>query len=130
MKITRLMTTLLTTAALLLLFPAPSSAEGEQESMKINKTATVTYRVPHKVGNMTLQPGKYKVEHRADSSGEHHVYFMPKDKSGQEVVVPVQCELEPSGKKISTTRTNAVMENGIQRIVRIRIAGNNAAYVF
>ena len=130
MKITRLMITSLTTAALLLLFPALSIADGEQESMKIDKTATVTYRAPYKVGNMTLQPGKYKVEHRADSSGEHYVHFTPKDKSGQEVVTPVQCELEPSGKKISRTRTNLVMENGIRRIVRIRIAGNNAAYVF
>ena len=130
MKITRLMTTLLATAALLLLSPTLSIAGGEQESLKVSKISTVTYKTAHKVGDMTLQPGKYKVEHRANSSGEHYVHFTPKDKSGQEVVTPVQCELEPSGKKISETRTNTVTENGIRRIVKIRVAGNNAAYVF
>ena len=117
MKITRLMTTLLTTAALLVLFPTLSIAGGEQESLKVNKVTTVTYKGPHKVGDMTLQPGEYKVEHRANSSGEHYVHFTPKDKSLQEVVTPVQCELEPSGKKISNTRTSLVLENGIWRKV-------------
>ena len=130
MKITRLMITLLITAALLFLFPTMSIADGEQESMNVNKVSTVTYRELHKVGEMTLQPGTYKVEHRASSSGEHFVHFTPKDKSVQEVVTPVQCELEPSGKKISKTQTNSVTENGIRRIVRIKVAGNNAAYVF
>ena len=81
MKITRLMTTLLTTAALLVLSPTLSINGGEQESLKVNKVTTVTYKGPHKVGDMTLQPGEYKVEHRANSSGEHYVHFTPKDGS-------------------------------------------------
>ena len=42
----------------------------------------------------------------------------------------MQCELEPAGKKISQTRTDTITENGIQEIVRIRVQGNNAAFVF
>ena len=45
MKITRLMTTLLTTAALLVLFPTLSIAGGEQESLKVTKVTTVTYNL-------------------------------------------------------------------------------------
>ena len=130
MKITRLMITLLTTAVLLLLSPTLSIADGEQESMKVDKAVTVVYKAPVKVGDMTLQPGKYKVKHRANSSGEHYVSFTPKDRSGPEVMTPVQCELEPAGKTISKTRTNWVMEDGIRRIVKLRVAGNNAAFVF
>ena len=130
MNITRLTITLLTAAALLLVFPTLSIADGEQGPMMVDKVRTINYTELHKVGNMTLPAGKYKVRHRAKSADEHFVHFTPKDRSGQEVVVPVTCALEPSGNKISKTRTNAVTENGTLRIVRIRVAGNNAAYVF
>jgi hypothetical protein len=130
MKVTRLTITLLTAAALLLVFPALSIADGEQVPMKVDKVSTVKYRGPRTVGNMTLPAGAYKVKHRVDSSGQHFVDFTSQARSGQVVVAPVRCELEPAGKKIPHTRTGTVTENGTRRIVKLRVAGNNAAYVF
>ena len=98
--------------------------------MKVNKTDTVTYQTAYRIGDSTLQPGVYKVEHRVRDSGDHYLYFTPRSHSGQQVAEPVHCEMEPAGEKISQTRTDTVTENGVQEIVRIRVQGNNAAFVF
>lgn len=120
----------LTATALLLVLPTIGIAGANDQSMKVNKTANVTYQTARRIGDSTLQPGVYKIEHRVRDSGDHYVRFTSKDHSGQQVVVPVQCELEPAGKEISQTRTSAVTLNGVETIVRIRVQGNNAAFVF
>ncbi len=120
----------LTATALFLVLPTIGVAGAKDQSMKVNKTDTVTYQTAYRIGGSTLQPGVYKVEHRVADSGDHYLYFTPRRHSGQQVVEPVQCELEPAGKKISQTRTDTITENGVQEIVRIRVQGNNAAFVF
>ena len=126
----RFMLACLTATALFLLFPTMGVAGAKDGSMKVNKTGTVNYKAMHKVGNSTLQPGVYTVAHRVRDSGDHYVHFTPRDKSGQQVAEPVQCELELAGKKVLKTRTNTVTENGVRKILRLRIQGNNAAFVF
>ncbi len=129
-RINRFTLACLTATALFLILPTIGVAGAKDQSMKVNKTDTVTYQTAYRIGDSTLQSGVYKVEHRVRDSGDHYLYFTPKSHSGQQVVEPVQCELEPAGKKISQTRTDTITENGVQEIVRIRVQGNNAAFVF
>lgn len=129
-RINRFTLACLTATALFLVLPTIGVAGAKDQSLKVNKTDTVTYQTAYRIGDSTLQPGVYKVEHRVADSGNHFLYFTPKSHSGQQVVEPVQCELEPAGKKISQTRTDIIADNGVQEIVRIRVQGNNAAFVF
>lgn len=129
-RINRFTLACLTATALFLVLPTIGVAGAKDQSMKVTKTDTVTFQTTHRIGDSTLQAGVYKVEHRVRDSGDHYLYFTPKSHSGQQVVEPVQCELEPAGRKISQTRTDTITENGVQEIVRIRVQGNNAAFVF
>ena len=95
----------LTAMALFLLFPTVGAAGAEDQSMKVSKTGTVTLITAHSIGDSTLEAGVYTVQHRVRDSGDHYVYFTPRDKSGQQVAEPVQCQLEFGGKKIPQTRT-------------------------
>ena len=118
----------LTVVALILVFPTIGLAGENSPSMKITKSGTVTLGVAQMVGDVTLQPGVYTVKHRAGDSGDHYLYFKSSDKS-HETKVPVVCEMEPAGKTIQRTRTDTVSENGVSRISKIKVQGNNAAFV-
>ena len=116
-------------ATLLLLFPASNIAGDSQDDIDVAKQGKITLRVDHKVGDQTLKAGDYKVNHRASGSG-HFIHFTPVGRRGAETIEPVQCKLEPSGKKVTQTRVDAVTEAGMRRIVSLKVRGNNAAFVF
>ncbi len=113
---------------LLCLFPASGIADDSQE-MDVSKQGQWTFSTDHKVGDQTLKPGDYKVNHRARGS-DHFIHFTPVDNSSAEVIVPVECKLEPSGKKMKESRALIVTEAGMKRIVNLKVRGNNAAFVF
>ncbi len=127
-KTTRFWLAVSAAVMLLCLFSAFGIADDSQE-MDVSKQGKWTFSTDHKVGDQTLKPGDYEVNHRARGS-DHFIHFTSVDKSSAEVVVPVQCKLEPSGRKMKESRALIVTEAGVKRIVNLKVRGNNAAFVF
>ena len=49
----------MTATALFLVLPTIGVAGAKDQSMKVNKTDTVTYQTAYRIGGSTLQPGVY-----------------------------------------------------------------------
>lgn len=121
---------ILLAAAALLLFPVCALAAGPEGVMKVDSKRPVTFNREYQVAGKTLPAGEYKVQHQVTDSGEHFAQFIPAGKKAATLVVPVECEMEPNGEKIKQTRADAVEMDGARTIKKLRVAGNNAAFVF
>lgn len=112
-------------------------AKGEQ-ALKVGRTGEIDFTNQTKVGNLTLQPGKYQFQHRVEGS-DHFVHFTQVTKvnpsSGIGGGVPkahpgeVKCTVEPLSKKISRTTIYSKKENGFSRVTRMEVRGENAAHL-
>lgn len=98
--------------------------------MKVDSDRPVLFNRDYQVAGKTLPAGEYKVRHEMTDSGQHLARFVPSDKRAEPVVAPVECEMEPSGAKIKVTRADSVDRDGVRVIRKLRVAGNNAAFVF
>jgi hypothetical protein len=115
--------------------PTMEAAQGREQRIIVGKTGVVTFTSVTNVGSLTLQPGRYLLQHRVDRSGEHAVHFVmfgPMFKGG---VSPSQrfeqkCKLEPLQNKATRTRVFLIEEDGGKRVTRIDIKGENVAHVF
>ncbi len=126
--------------ALTLLLVATLNLAAEKEQMiKVGKKGDITFDTPTKVGDLTLKPGRYFVQHRVEGS-DHFVHFTevtkpsgyshtgggaPKAHPGE-----VKCRLEPLGSKAPTTAVYLTNEDGGRRVTKIVIGGENVAHVF
>ena len=127
--------------------PAPASqphvakdaAAGEQ-ALKVGKKDDVDFDVRTAVGDMTLEPGRYRLQHRVDGA-DHFVHFTEVTKDiphhsgtggGAAKAHPgeVKCRLEPLDKKASVTRVYRRVEGEGARVTRVIIRGENAAHLF
>lgn len=120
-------------------------AQETAHQMKVGKRDDVTLTSVTKVGNLTLQPGHYILQHRV-SHGEHAVHFVnfipyggepghgrtyyPSGPIGISHTGEQECKLEPLMAKVEQTRVYLVDEDGAKRITRIEIKGENVAHVF
>ena len=129
MKKLRLPLIALAAVALLLLSVSALSA-GTEGVMKVDSGRPVLFDRDYQVAGKTLPSGEYKVRHEMTGSGQHLARFVPASKRAEPVVVPVECEMEPSGAKIKVTRADSVDRDGVRVMRKLRVAGNNAAFVF
>jgi hypothetical protein len=117
-----------------------------QQPVKVGKRDDITITSVTKVGNITLQPGHYILQHRV-SHGKHAVYFVkfipygggrpvkgrpyyPTGSEGTSQAGDQECKLEPLPTKAKHTHVFFVDDYGAQRITRIEIKGENVAHVF
>ncbi len=104
----------------------------------MGKTGEVTFSNEMRVGDLILRPGRYKFQHRVEGA-DHFVHFtevtkgssysgsgggVPKDHPGD-----VKCALEPLTKRVSQTTVHSTKENGVSRVTRVEVRGENAAHV-
>ncbi len=116
----------------------PALAAHGHDELKVGKTGDITFRTETKVGDLTLEPGRYKFQHRVE--GENHfVHFTewskpysyyetaggPKAHPGE-----VKCKLEPLAKKVSGTKVYTTADGGARRVTRIEVGGENVAHIF
>lgn len=112
------------------------------QELKVGKSADVTFAREVRVGDATLKPGKYRLQHRVEGD-EHFVRFEAlataapsAQKTAAGVAVPagrageVKCQLEPLPDKVEETKLHLLNEEGGQRLLKVLIRGENVAHMF
>ena len=140
-------------AVLILAGSALNAAQHEHKATKVTvgQKGEVTLTAETRIADITLKPGRYYLDHRVEGTTQprrvaaHYVHFTevtPKEHQKREsarkalgeytVAHPgeIQCELEALEKRAARTTVFTVEENGVRRITRIEIAGENVAHVF
>jgi len=130
--------------ALLWTVSAAAAPGHHDKTMKTGKKGEITLTQPTKVGDTTLQPGTYVVQHRV-SGNDHFVRFMELKKL-QELMPggegagwytytqennagEVKCKVEPAGATIQATTVTVANVGGSPRITKIAIKGENVLHV-
>jgi hypothetical protein len=114
------------------------------ETLKTGNKGEITLNQPTKVGDTTLQPATYVVQHRV-SGNDHFVRFMELKKLQELNVAPesmgwytytaennageIKCRVEPAGATTDVTKVT-MTEDGGPRITRVAIKGENVVHVF
>lgn len=139
--------------AVLILAASALNAQHEHKATKLSvgQKGEVTFTAPTRVADITLKPGRYYLDHRVEGTTQprrvaaHYIHFTevtPEEHQKREgarkalgenaVAHPgeIECELEALDKKAAKTTVFTVEEDGMRRIKRIEIAGENVAHVF
>lgn len=125
-----------------------AAVPGQKEKEKVlksGKEGEITLTQPTKVGDVTLQPDTYVVQHRV-SGNQHFVRFMQIKKLHDLNVVPesmgwytyteennageIKCRVEPTGTKFEETMADIATENGSPRITRVAVKGEDDWHIF
>ncbi len=140
-------------AGLLLGAGALTAAQHEHKTtqMAVGSKGDVTFTAETRIGDITLKPGRYYIEHRVEGTLQprrvagHYLHFTEvtaeehqkrqgaREAIGEYTVAhpgEIQCELQALTKKAAKTTVFTTTENGIYRITRIEIAGENMAHIF
>lgn len=146
MKLKALLFSVLGCALLWTVYAAavPGQKDKEKE-LKSGKEGEITLTEPTKVGDVTLQPDTYVVQHRV-SDNQHFVRFMQIKKLHELNVSPesagwytyteknnageIKCRVEPTGTKAQETVADIATENGSPRITRVAIKGEDDWHIF
>lgn len=122
-----------------------AAALGEKDKvLKTGKKGEITLTQPTKVGDVTLQPGTYVVQHRV-SGNDHFVRFMEMKKLQALNMTPesmgwytyaqednageVKCRVESAGATVDATTVTEASDNGNPRITQVAIKGENVLHV-
>ena len=121
---------------------AAAAPAQKEQALKVGKRGEITLTQPTKVGDIVLQPDTYVVQHRV-SEGNHFVRFVElkqvdvqpptelpytyteADKAGE-----IKCRVEPAAGPIKETTVYTVTENGVTRITKVAIKGEDVVHVF
>lgn len=125
-----------------------AAAPGQKEKetvLKSGKEGEITLTQPTKVGDVTLQPDTYVVQHRV-SGNQHFVRFMQIKKLHELNVTPetagwytyteqnnageIKCRVEPAGTTVQETMVDISTPNGTPRISRVAIKGEDDWHIF
>ena len=124
MKISRVVI-VLTVTAIILALAAPAIAENPMPPA--GKRVTITLVSEAKIGNLTLQPGEYVMEHQMKGD-QHFVKFYPAQGRGERG--EVACKMQPLPKKVADTAVFTNEEGGVRHITRIEMRGEYFAHTF
>lgn len=98
------------------------------QQLKIGKKGEVSFSQPTKVGEVLLPAGSYRFVHRV--TGDDHFVQFTQTSPGSRDFGEVKCQIETLSKKASQTAITTRDEDGVPRITRIEVAGENVAHVF
>ena len=125
---------------LTLLVNVTVAAAADQQVIKVGKKGEMMFDEETRIGDLTLKPGHYQIQHRVDGAdhvvhftelkGKHRNPYYESGATGEAHPGEVKCRLEPMNAKASETKVNISTEEGVRRITRIEIAGENVAHVF
>lgn len=124
---------------------AAAAPPQKKEVLKSGKEGEITLTQPTKVGDVTLQPGTYVVQHRV-SDKQHFVRFMQLEKLRELNLTPaatgwytytkennageIKCRVEPAAATAQETTVTMAMEDGTPRITQVVIKGENDTHIF
>ena len=133
---------LLAIAALtaVVLLTVASATAADEQIIKVGKKGEIMFSDATQVGDLTLKPGHYRIQHRVDGSdhvvsftqlmGPHHSASGSMGPMNPSQAGEVKCRLEPMDKKASQTAVTVSTEGGMRHITQIRIAGENVVHIF
>lgn len=114
----------------------------EEHALKVGKRGEITLTQPTQVANQTLQPATYIIQHRT-SGADHFVRFKQIVKveanTSEEGGYPytefdnvgeIKCRMEPISAPAHETTAYIVTENGVARITKVAIKGENVLHFF
>jgi hypothetical protein len=117
-------------------------APPREQEMKVGKADDVTFKREVRIGDVTFQPGQYRLQHRAEGT-DHFVRFEAlatttpsAQKLGTGMAVPagtageVKCRVEPLAARAKDTTLHLLNEDAGQRLTKVLIRGENVAHVF
>ena len=142
-------------AGLFLLGVAPvlsGAAQHERHAItqSVGEKGEITLTTETRIADITLKPGRYYIDHRVQETLQprrvfaHYIHFTevtPESTQrrraarealgGTAVAHPgeIECKVEALPKKASKTTVVTTIEDGVPRITRIEIAGENMAHV-
>ena len=150
--IRRVTTWIAVMGALLLGSAALTAAQHEHKTteLAVGPKGEVTFTAETRIADITLKPGRYYIQHRVEGTVQprrvagHYIHFTevtPKEHQRRQAVRDaleytvahpgeIQCDLEELGRKASKTTVFTTTEDGMRRITRIEIAGENVAHTF
>ena len=140
-------------AGLLLGAGALTAAQHEHQTtqLAVGPKGDVTFTTETRIADITLKTGRNYIEHRVEGTLQprrvagHYVHFTQvtaeehQKRQGARAAIgeytvahpgEIQCELEALTKKTSKTTIFTTTGNGIPRITRIEIAGEDVAHIF
>ena len=116
------------------------AAAADQQIIKVGKKGEMMFNQETKIGDITLKPGHYQMQHRIDSTdhmfhftelkGVHRSPYLLSAPTGEAHPGEVRCRLESLTAKASQTAVFVDTEGGVRRITKIEIRGENVAHVF
>ena len=122
--------------------PEASATTLREQELKVGKSDDLEFAKEVRVGEVTLKPGQYRIRHRVEGADhfvrfEHLVITTPSaQKLGTGLAVPagkageIKCRLEPLDAKAQMTTLYLLNEAGGQRLLKVRIRGENVAHAF
>lgn len=109
--------------------------------IKVGKKGQVVFDQPTQVGDVTLPAGHYVFQHRV-SGEDHFIKFVGAKQMqhagtsmtgtmqmGPTTSQEIKCTVEPLNQKVQQTGVTINTE-GVRRVTRIEVAGENVAHVF
>lgn len=123
----------------MLLLIAPSLAAAAPEPVPIGKNGDVELSKPARIGDVTLQPGFYRLQHQ-EQDGNHVLVVKQRtaERRGRQSygvgpgteIARVPCQVVPLDKKTSGTELHLRNEpDGSTAITQIRIRGERSSHV-
>jgi hypothetical protein len=118
----------------MLLLSVTVASAADQQVIKVGKKGEIMFSAETQVGDLTLKPGHYQMQHRVAGS-DHMIHFtelkgMHNGPTGEAHPGEVKCRLEPMSARAKETAVSVNAEGGVRRITRIEIEGENVAHVF
>lgn len=119
---------------------ANAVAARPEHTLKVGRKDYVTFTKETRVGDVTLKPGWYLMQHRGE--GDNHFmsftevtkpYFYYGLRAGRDPMAPpvdVKCKLQTLSTKADATRILTTSEGDVDKLTSIEIAGENVAHVF
>ena len=144
MKLKSLLLAILGCALLWNVSAAAAPGQQHDKTMKTGKKGEITLTQPTKIGDTTLQPGTYVVQHRV--SGNDHFVRLTELKKLQELMPggegagwytytqennagEIKCKVEPAGATIEATKVTIATGADSPRITKVAIKGENVLHV-
>lgn len=108
------------------------------QEIKAGKKGDIVLSQTTQVGNITLKPGHYVLQHRV-SDGQHFVKFTELEMSrgshpygtttGTKDAGEVRCTVQPLREKVTQTAVYVDTAGGVRKVTRIEIAGENVTHI-
>jgi len=106
--------------------PEASATTPREQELKVGKSDDLEFAKEVRVGEVTLKPGQYRIRHRVEGA-DHFVRF-----EHLVITTPSAQKLgtEPLDAKAQMTTLYLLNEAGGQRLLKVRIRGENVAHAF